>query len=146
MTPKTLKRTLAIKERLRQWRRAELYEAETAVADAERSVGVEAERHAGTCAVITRAGEISANDLVLAAEQLALAQRALKQAQSALTEREAEREVRKDVMGEATREVRAIEALHTRLVVEQRRAVDQNEQRELDEVASRKGAGKGRPR
>jgi flagellar biosynthesis chaperone FliJ len=43
------------------------------------------------------------------------------------------------VMGEATREVRAIEVLHTRMLAEQKREADKREQSELDEASSRKG-------
>lgn len=139
MNSKTLKRTLAIKERLRQWRRAELLEAEVRVNEAQSAVDEEAARFDGACEQMTRAGELSANELQLQAEQLVFTQRALKRAKGELDTREAEREVRKDVMGEATREVRAIEALHSRIVAEQRKAADQREQQDLDEAAARKG-------
>lgn len=138
MTPKTLKRTLKIKERVRQWRRAELLDAESRVTEAQRFVDLEAARHASTCALITRAGEFSANDLQLASEQLVHTQRALEKARGTLTELQVERDERRDVVGEATREVRAIEALHTRLVTEQRREADKREQADLDEAAARK--------
>jgi flagellar export protein FliJ len=139
MTPKTLKRTLAIKERLRAVRRAELQEAESLVAEAQHRVDEENARHAGTCAQLTRAGEFSANDLVLASEQIAASTRSLKRARTELDARESEREDRKSDVGEATREVRAIEALHTRLVTEQRKAAEHREQLEADEAAARKG-------
>lgn len=139
MTPKTLSRTLAIKERLRQWRRAELLEAEVKVGEAQHWVEEETSRHEGACAQLTRPGEFSPDELILNAEQIASTQRALVRARHELDEREAEREVRKDVMGEATREVRAIEALHTRLLAEQKRAEDKREQSELDEAAARMG-------
>jgi flagellar biosynthesis chaperone FliJ len=139
MTPKTLNRTLAIKERMRQWRRAELHEAETRVTEAQTSLDHEAERHAGAAALITRAGEFSASELTLHSEQLEKTSRALKEAEAKLMAREEERESRRGEVGEATREVRAIEALRTRLLTEQRRAADQREQRELDEASARKG-------
>ena len=139
MTPKTLNRTLAIKERIRQWRRAELHEAQTRVTQAEEGLQLEAARHAGTAALLTRAGEFSANDLALASEQVQATQRALKQAEAVLDERSKEHDQRQGEVGEATREVRAIEALHTRLVAEQKRAADKSEQNDLDEAASRKG-------
>jgi flagellar export protein FliJ len=139
MTPKTLNRTLAIKERLRQVRRAELVEAEALVNEAQHWVEEETTRHDGSVALITRAGEFSANELALQYEQVEATQRQLKRARTELDTREAEREVRKDVMGEATREVRAIEALRGRLLAEQKREADKNEQRELDEASSRKG-------
>jgi flagellar export protein FliJ len=138
MTPKTLQRTLVIKERLRKWRHAELLDAENRVTQAQQSVDAEAARHAHTASLLTRGGEASAHELVLAADQLAIAQKALQRAQLELGERIEERDARKAVAGEATREVKAIEVLHTRLVNEQRRAADQREQSELDEAATRK--------
>lgn len=138
MTPKALKRTMAIKERLRQWRRAELLEAESRVVDAQRDVEQVVERHDDTAALITRGGELRPHDLVFASDQLAVTQLALKRARGELSAREAEREERKGEVGEATREVRAIEALHTRLVTEQKRAADKREQSELDEAAATK--------
>jgi flagellar export protein FliJ len=138
MSPKTLSRTLAIKERIRQWRRAELQESETLVNRAEQSVDAETAREAGAAALITREGECSAADLVSHAEQVARAQAAVKRAQAELNVLQEEREARRSEVGEATREVRAIEALRTRLVVAERRAADQREQKDLDEAASRK--------
>lgn len=142
MTPKTLKRTLVIKERIRQVRRAELHEAQTRVDAAEQSLQLEAARHTNTAAMLTRAGEFSANDLALASEQVQATQRAVKQAEADLNARRTEHEARQDEVGEATREVRAIEALHTRMVSALRREADQREQRDLDEAASRKGKSK----
>jgi flagellar export protein FliJ len=139
MTPKTLKRTLSIKERIRKWRQAELLEAENRVNEAQQSVDAAAERQRTTALLLTRGGEVSAHELVLAADQLVLAQRALQSAQLALGERLEERDARKAVAGEATREVKAIEVLHTRLVSELRRTADRREQSELDEAATRKG-------
>lgn len=139
MTPKTLKRTLVIKERLRKWRQAELLEAENRVSEAQQSVDQAAERHRYTAELLTRGGEVSAHELALAADQLVVAQRALQHAQHALGERIEERDARKAEAGEATREVKAIEVLHTRLVNELRRAADRREQSELDEAATRKG-------
>jgi flagellar export protein FliJ len=139
MTPKTLKRTLSIKERIRQWRRAELHEAQTRVDQAESSLQLEAARHTSTAALLTRAGEFSANDLALAAEQVQATQRALREAAAELQARQQEHEERQTVMGEATREVRAIEALHTRMLAEQKREADRREQRDLDEASARKG-------
>jgi len=138
MTPKTLKRTLNIKERIRQWRRAELHEAQSRMSEAEQHLQLEAARHAGTAALLTRGGEFSANDLALAHEQVQATQRAVKHAQAVLDERQQEHELRQGEMGEATREVRAIEALHSRLVAQQKRAADQREQADLDEAAARK--------
>jgi flagellar export protein FliJ len=138
MTPKTLERTLVIKERLRKWRHAELIEAEGRVEQAQQSVDQEAERHKFTAELLTRGGEASAHELALAADQLQVAQRALQCAQLALGERMEERDTRKAEAGEATREVKAIEVLHTRLVNELRRAADRREQSELDEAATRK--------
>jgi flagellar export protein FliJ len=138
MTPKTLKRTLAIKERVRQWRRAELMDAEARVANAQHDVAVEEERHEGTCALITRAGEVSPHDLILASEQLAMTQLAVKKARVELETREVEREQRREIVGEATREVRAIETLHTRLLAEQKHAADKREQADMDEASANK--------
>jgi flagellar export protein FliJ len=136
MHPKALTRTIAIKERLRQWRRSELHEAETRVTAAEATVQEEQQRHAGAARLLTQGGECSANDLTLRAEQIEQTNLALKRAQAVLQEVEQEREVRRDVVIEATREVRAIEALRTRLVNEQRREADLREQRDLDEASA----------
>ncbi|HTU62314.1 MAG TPA: hypothetical protein VMF89_27835 [Polyangiales bacterium] len=139
MTPKTLKRTLLIKERIRKWRQAELLEAETRVNEAQHGVDEASKRERYTAELLTRAGEVSAHELVLAADQLVIAQRALQTAQHTLGERIEERDARKAVAGEATREVKAIEVLHTRLVAELRRDADRREQSELDDVSTRKG-------
>jgi flagellar export protein FliJ len=138
MTPKTLTRTIVIKERIRQWRRVELQEAETLVNQAEQSVDAETERKNGAAAAMTREGECSAADLALRAEQVERSQQAVKRAQAALNTLQEEREARRDVVSEATREVRAIEALRTRLVTAEQREADKREQQDLDEAASRK--------
>ena len=138
MTPKALKRTLVIKERLRQVRRAELMEAEARVNDARNSLDQETARHQGTAAQLTRQGEHSASDLALYAQQLEQTQRAVKKASQALQEREKEREERQDVVGEATREVKALDALRARLLAEQRKLLERREQAETDEAAARK--------
>jgi flagellar export protein FliJ len=139
MTPKTLKRTLMIKERLRKWRQAELFEAENRVNEAQQSVDEAAERQRFTADLLTRGGEASAHELASAADQLSVAQRVLQHAQVALGTRIEERDARKAEAGEATREVKAIEVLHTRLMTEQRRVADRREQSELDEASTRKG-------
>jgi flagellar export protein FliJ len=139
MTPKTLKRTLLIKERIRKWRQAELLEAENRVNEAQQSVDVAAETQRTTAELLTRGGEVSAHELVLAADQLVVAQRTLQSAQHTLGERIEERDARRVVAGEATREVKAIEVLHSRLVNELRRDADRREQSELDDVSTRKG-------
>jgi flagellar export protein FliJ len=139
MTPKTLKRTLMIKDRIRKWRQSELLEAENRVNEAQHSVDEAAERQRFTAELLTRGGEASAHELALAADQLVVAQRGLQHAQVALGERIEERDARKAIAGEATREVKAIEVLHTRLMDELRRAADHREQSELDEAATRKG-------
>jgi flagellar export protein FliJ len=139
MSPKQLKRTLVIKERLRQVRRAELHEAETRVAQAEQSVQTENALHSGAAALVTRQGEVSAADLAYHAEQTQRADRSLKRARAELNTLQGEREVRREEVSEATREVRAIEAVRTRLVADERRAADHREQSELDEVSARKG-------
>jgi flagellar export protein FliJ len=138
MIAKRLTRTIAIKERVRQWRRAELQEAESKVTHAEEFVEAETAQHAGAAALVTREGECSAIDLALYAEQLERAQLALKRAEARLNALQEERETRRDEVGEATREVRAMEALHTRMLVEQRREANLREQRDTDEAASRK--------
>jgi flagellar biosynthesis chaperone FliJ len=138
MTPKTLHRTLLIKDRLRKWRRAELLDAENRVAQAQQTVDDKEAQRTTTAALLTRSGDFSAHELVLAAEQLEVAQRALHAAKAELGERIEERDQRKEVAGEATREVKAIEVLHERLLKEQRRAADLREQAELDERATRK--------
>lgn len=139
MTPKTLHRTLVIKERLRKWRHAELLEAENRVAEAQQTVDAKEERRATTAALLTRSGDFSPHELVHAADQLEIAQRALEAAKLELGERMEERDQRKEVAGEATREVKAIEVLHERLVKEQRKAADRREQAELDERAASRG-------
>lgn len=139
MTPKTLHRTLVIKERLRKWRHAELLEAENLVEQAQQAVDDRAQRHAKTAALLTRSGDFSPHELVHAADQLGIAQKALEAAKLALGERMEERDQRKAVAGEATREVKAIEVLHERLVKEQRRVADQREQAELDERSASRG-------
>jgi flagellar export protein FliJ len=142
MTPKALKRTLVIKERLRQVRRAELMEAEARLNDARSSLAEETARHQGTAAQLLRQGEHSAGDLALYSQQIEQTQRAVNRASEALEEREKEREERQDVVGEATREVKALETLRNRLLAEQRKLLEHREQAELDEASARKGRPK----
>lgn len=138
MTPNTLSRTLAIKERLRQWRRAELVEADGEVARAQQRVDDHAAEQQAATAAVTAEREVSANELALHAEQLARTQEALRKAREALAACEGERETRREQVGEATREVKAIEALYERLLSEQRREQGLREQRDMDESAARK--------
>ena len=63
MTPKTLKRTLLIKERIRKWRQAELLEAENRVNEAQRGVDQAAEQERFTAELLTRGGEAGAHEL-----------------------------------------------------------------------------------
>jgi len=144
MSPNSLKRTLAIKDRIRKWKQAELYEADGEVARAQESVEEQTARHQMATAAVTAQQEVSANELALHAEQLAREQRALKQAQKELAAKEGERDDRREKVGEATREVKAIEVLHERLLTEQRREEGLREQRDMDETSGRK-VGK-RPR
>ncbi len=140
MSPNMLSRTLAIKERLRQWRRAELIAADGEVARAQERVDEHAaEQHAATKRMTTE-GEMSANELALHAEQLERTQKALQKAREILAACEGERETRREIVGEATREVKAIEVLHERAVEEARREQGQREQRDMDENSARKGA------
>ena len=139
MSPNMLSRTLAIKERLRQWRRAELHDAETEVARAQARVEEHAAEQQAATQAITAPGEMSANELAQHAEQLERTQRALRKARELLAARESERESRREQVGEATREVKAIEVLHERLLVEQQREQGLREQRDMDENSARKG-------
>jgi flagellar export protein FliJ len=138
MSPNLLSRTLAIKERLRQWRRAELHEADTEVARAQERVDGHAADQQVASAAVTAQREVSANELALHAEQLARTQEALRKAREILAQCEGERESRREQVGEATREVRAIEALHARVLEEKRREAGLREQRDQDEDSSRK--------
>jgi len=139
MSPNMLSRTLAIKERLRQWRRAELHEAESEVARAQERVDEHAAEQQAATAAITASGEVSANQLALNDEQLERTQCALRKARELLASREDERENRREQVGEATREVKAIEVLHERLLAEQLREQGLREQRDMDENSARKG-------
>jgi flagellar export protein FliJ len=139
MSPNTLSRTLAIKERLRQWRRAELHEADGEVARAQELLEEQAARHAQATAAVTAEGEVSASELALNAEYVERANMALRQARENLAARQDERESRREQVGEATREVKAIEALRERVLTEQRREAGLREQRDMDENAARKG-------
>ncbi len=140
MSPNMLTRTLAIKERLRQWRRAELHEAESEVARAQERVEEHAADHQLASAAVTAQREVSANELALHAEQLARTQEALKKAREILAKCEGERESRMEQVGEATREVRAIEALRDRLLEERKREAGLREQRDQDETSAQKAS------
>lgn len=140
MSPNMLTRTLAIKERLRQWRRAELHEADSEVARAQERVEEHAADHQLASAAVTAQREVSANELALHAEQLARTQEALKKAREILAQCEGERENRREQVGEATREVRAIEALRDRVLEERRREAGLREQRDQDETSARKAS------
>jgi flagellar export protein FliJ len=139
MSPNMLSRTLAIKERLRQWRRAELHEANTEVARAQERVDEHAVEQQLASDAVTAQGEVSANELAMHAEQLARTQRALKKAREVLANCEVERDDRREQVGEATREMKAIEVLRDRAVEEQKREQTLREQRDADEHSSRKG-------
>jgi flagellar export protein FliJ len=133
-----LSRTLAIKERLRQWRRAELHEADTEVARAQERVDEHVADQQLASEAVTAQREVSATELALHAEQLARTQEALRKARQILAQCEGERESRREQVGEATREVRAIEALRARVLEEKRREDGLREQREMDETSARK--------
>jgi flagellar export protein FliJ len=139
MSPNMLSRTLAIKERLRQWRRAELHEAESEVARAQERVDEHAAEQQAATAAITAQGEMSATELALNAERLERTQGALRKARELLAACEGERENRREQVGEATREMKAIEVLHERLLAEQVRQQGLREQRDQDENSARKG-------
>ena len=83
--------------------------------------------------------EVSANELALHAEQLERTQRALKKAREILAKCECEADNRREQVGEATREMKAIEVLRDRALAEQRREQGLREQRDADETSSRKG-------
>src|SRR5688572_33161381 len=100
MSPNMLSRTLAIKERLRQWRRAELHEADTEVARAQERVDEHTAEQRAASAAVTTEGEMSANDLALHAEQLERTQRALRKAREMLAKCEGERDDRREKVGE----------------------------------------------
>ena len=138
MSPNMLSRTLAIKERIRQWRRAELHEAESEVARAQARVDEHTAQQQAVAQAITTQGEMSANQLAEHAEQLERTQRALRKARELLAAKEGERETRREQVGEATREAKAIEALHERALVEQAREEGLREQRDMDENSARK--------
>jgi flagellar export protein FliJ len=138
MSPNILSRTLAIKERLRQWRRAELHEADGEVARAQERVDEQAADQQLVSEAVTAHGEKSANELALHAEQLERTQLALRKAREILAQREGERDDRREEVGEATREVRAIEVLRNRALDEERRQAGLREQREQDDTSSRK--------
>lgn len=140
MSPNMLSRTLAIKERLRQWRRAELHEANTEVAKAQDRVDEHAAEQQLAADAVTAPGEVSANELAMHAEQLERTQKALKKAREILVKCEVERDDRREQVGEATREMKAIEVLRDRAVEEQKREQGLREQRDADEHSSRKGA------
>ena len=139
MSPNLLSRTLAIKERLRQWRRAELHAADSEVARAQERVDEHTADSENGIAQVTAEREISANDLALQAEQLERSQQALRKARELLAQTELERDSRREQVSEATREVKAIEALRERLLVEERREAGLREQRDMDENSARKG-------
>lgn len=138
MSPNLLSRTLAIKERLRQWRRAELHDADSEVTRAQARVDVQAADQELVSEAVTAHGEKSANELALHAEQLERTQLALRKAREILAQREGERDDRREEVGEATREVRAIEVLHNRALEEERRQAGLREQREQDDNSARK--------
>jgi flagellar export protein FliJ len=138
MSPNLLSRTLAIKERLRQWRRAELHEADSEVALAQERVNEQAADQQLASEAVTARGEKSANELALHAEQLERTQLALRKAREILALREGEREDRREEVGEATREVKAIEVLRNRALEEERRLAGLREQREQDDTSSQK--------
>jgi flagellar export protein FliJ len=138
MNPSMLSRTLAIKERLRQWRRAELHEADTDVARAQEKVDEHAASQQIASDAITAPGEVSASELAMHAEQLERTQRALRKARAILAQCEGERETRRERVGEATREMKAIEVLRNRAVEEEKREAGLREQREADDNSARK--------
>jgi flagellar export protein FliJ len=138
MSPNMLTRTLAIKERLRQWKRAELSEADGEVARAQERVEEHAADQEVASAQVTATRDVSANELALHAEQLERSQLALRKARELLAQTEVERESRREQVGEATREVKAIEVLRERMLVEERREAGLREQRDMDENSARK--------
>jgi flagellar export protein FliJ len=138
MSPNMLSRTLAIKERLRQWRRAELHEADSDVARAQEKVDAHAASQQLASDAITAQREVSATELAMHAEQLERTQRALRKAREILVQCEGERETRRERVGEATREVKAIEVLRNRALEEEKREANLREQRDADDDSARK--------
>jgi flagellar export protein FliJ len=138
MSPKSVSRILAVKERLRQAKRSELAEANASVDAASKHVDAISQMRAEAVRAVVEAGEIPGAELEARAQVADIACRDLTQAKAVLEERHKERDVRKEVVVEATREVRVMETLKERLQRVAFREETTREQLQLDELMAQR--------
>lgn len=136
MSPKALARILAVKDRLRQIKRSELAEANADLFAAEEQVAARDQVRADAAHAVSRPGDVVGGELQHRAEVLALARRDCAQAAKVLAERNLERDVRKEAVVDATRDMRVIETLRERSLAVEGKAKSTGEQTELDEISA----------
>ncbi len=139
MSPKSLSRILLVKERLRQWKRAELAAASVLVERAEEHVAAQDELSKRVTAAVTQPSELSGEELAMRAQTMARAHRDLKKARASLEERHQERETQRDEVAVASRDVRVLETLRQRMQSEEDRVERTREQGELDDISAHRG-------
>jgi hypothetical protein len=144
MSPKSLARMIATKERLRQVRRADLAVANASVTAAEQLLEERTGHHRLAAATVARTGEQTGETLALSAEHVSRERTRVMLASRGLEGKRGERDEQRDALTNATQEVRTLETLQKRMRVDQLRGERLREQGELDEVASRKKPGQVR--
>ena len=135
MSPKSLSRLLLVKERLRQWKRAELAAANATVEQAQARFVVRDELRLRAEHAVIDAGELTGDELAMRADVMKRAHFDLKQAHSTLLDSHRERDVQSDEVASANRDVRVLETLRERMVSELNRAQNIREQGELDDIS-----------
>jgi flagellar export protein FliJ len=139
MSPKTLSRILAVKQRVRLWKRTELAAANELVERAQRVVDHHDNEHRAASAAIVGAGELSGTELGNRAEAVARARAGLARASTDLDHSHRTRDDHHAQVTHASREVRVLENLHGRALQAQRQDERTREQKELDDtVATRR--------
>ena len=136
MSPKALSRILAVKERLRQLKRSELAEANAEVHSAEHQVALREGLRTEAARAVGCQGDVAGGELQNRAELFAVARSDHAKATKVLNERNVERDVCKEAVVDATRDMRVIETLRERSVAIVEKEQATREQTELDEISS----------
>ncbi|MBI2893697.1 MAG: hypothetical protein HYY06_09110 [Deltaproteobacteria bacterium] len=137
MTKRRLERIIQVKERIRGVRRSELETADEELARAAEAASEAGKIHDGAIGSLTRAGQITAEDLARQAAVVALAAKVATEANGTLEVRKVEREERAATVFDATRDVRALEILHQRMGRAEQKEERKKEQGATDEAAGR---------
>lgn len=140
---KRLKRIMALKERIRDARKAAVISARRAEDDAIAAVDDakdEVERISGEFELIE---EVAANELAHRGDMVASARRYHHRAVEQREEKTVERESQEEILVRASKEVRSLEGLDRRYAETERKEEARRERSESDEFAARVTRGDG---